>query len=179
MRLDLDPERSAPFVWQETLELLAESVDREVLVALGPVRCDGRLELSERGFRLLVDVAYQQDLSCTRCLSAYSAPVANRLELTLIRAHEASEPEAEVELEEEDLDTLIVEGEHLESEVLIAEHVALEIPMKPLCSADCLGICPHCGADRNLEPECCERPSADPRWAALSTLRDRLAAEGR
>lgn len=179
MRLHLDPDRVEPLVWEETIALRPELIDGNLLMALGPIQCEGRLEVTQRGFRLLVAVAYEQELACTRCLRSYPAPAANRLELTLMRAEEVTEPEAETELGEADLDTLIVEGEHLETESLIADHVTLEIPMKPLCGADCLGLCSHCGADRNLQPDCCEQPTADPRWAALSTVRDRLAAEGR
>lgn len=87
--------------------------------------------------------------------------------------------EAEVELDQDDLGVLMLDGEHLDTEPLIQEQVVLEIPMKPLCASDCKGLCPRCGADRNLTPDCCEEPAGDERWEALGTLRDRLSAEGR
>jgi uncharacterized protein len=47
--------------------------------------------------------------------------------------------------------------------------------MKPLCRADCSGLCPTCGKDLN-EGQCnCERTEIDPRWAKLS----KLAAAGK
>jgi len=46
--------------------------------------------------------------------------------------------------------------------------VASHLDLKPLCSADCLGICPECGADRNLDPCAChEQRGGDPRLAVL------------
>ena len=85
----------------------------------------------------------------------------------------------EVELEKDELGVLVVEGEHLDTEPLVAEQILLEVPMKPLCSPDCRGLCPRCGADRNVTPNCCEEPAGDDRWEALSALRDRLSADGR
>jgi uncharacterized metal-binding protein YceD (DUF177 family) len=87
--------------------------------------------------------------------------------------------EAEVELDQDDLGVLVLDGEHLDTEPLIQEQVVLEIPMKPLCATECKGLCPRCGADRNLTSDCCEEPASDERWEALGTLRDRLSAEGR
>jgi uncharacterized protein len=89
----------------------------------------------------------------------------------------AKHEEPEVELEKDELGVLLVDGEHLDTEPLIAEQILLELPMKPLCTPECRGLCPRCGADRNLEPECCEEPAGDERWEALGALRDRLSAE--
>ena len=52
----------------------------------------------------------------------------------------------------------------------------LELPLAPLCSEDCQGLCPVCGANRNTEPCDCA-PVADPRWAALDALRDATPPE--
>jgi len=91
--------------------------------------------------------------------------------------HTTEEPE--IELEKDELGVLLIEGEHLDTEPLIAEQVLLELPMKPLCGPECRGLCPRCGADRNLVPDCCEEPAGDERFEALGTLRDKLSADGR
>ena len=91
----------------------------------------------------------------------------------------AKHEESEVELEKDELGVLLVDGEHLDTEPLIAEQVLLELPMKPLCASECRGLCPRCGADRNLVPDCCEEPAGDERWEALGALRDRLSADRR
>ncbi|MDR2708541.1 MAG: YceD family protein [Elusimicrobiota bacterium] len=42
----------------------------------------------------------------------------------------------------------------------IRELAILEIPMKPLCSEDCLGICPVCGRQNKKDDACaCQEPS--------------------
>ena len=53
---------------------------------------------------------------------------------------------------------------------MIHDALVLELPLAPLCREDCKGLCPHCGADRNVEPCGCVAPR-DPRWANLDVLR--------
>ncbi|MDY5613643.1 MAG: DUF177 domain-containing protein, partial [Dysosmobacter sp.] len=45
----------------------------------------------------------------------------------------------------------------------------LEMDTKTLCSEDCKGLCPRCGADLNLGPCSCKK-EVDPRLAALAKL---------
>lgn len=54
---------------------------------------------------------------------------------------------------------------------LIREKILLAIPMKPLCSPDCKGLCPVCGHDLNEGP--CEhvgQKSIHPAWLVLEQL---------
>ncbi|HZJ03073.1 MAG TPA: DUF177 domain-containing protein [Thermoleophilia bacterium] len=53
---------------------------------------------------------------------------------------------------------------------LTREAVILALPEKLLCREDCLGICPHCGKDRNLEECHCLVEQLDPRWEKLREL---------
>ena len=48
------------------------------------------------------------------------------------------------------------------------------LPVRTLCKPDCKGLCPHCGANRNLQPCSCEEGPNDPRWGSLSELRNRM-----
>jgi len=62
-------------------------------------------------------------------------------------------------------------GDELDLEPLARDAVILELPLAPLCSEACLGLCPTCGANRNTEPCACA-PTVDPRWSALDALRE-------
>ncbi len=62
-------------------------------------------------------------------------------------------------------------GDELDLEPLARDAVILELPLAPLCSEACLGLCPTCGANRNTEPCACA-PATDPRWSALDALRE-------
>jgi len=61
-------------------------------------------------------------------------------------------------------------GDEVDLEPLVRDAVLLELPPAPLCQPDCLGLCPHCGVNRNTEACGCE-PPPDPRWSALDVLR--------
>ena len=73
----------------------------------------------------------------------------------------------------------LANGEHDEIELLengtidlddLARTVfILEMDTKTLCSEDCKGLCPRCGADLNLGPCSCKK-EIDPRLAVLAKL---------
>jgi uncharacterized protein len=71
--------------------------------------------------------------------------------------------------EEED-PFFITENHLVDLEEAIREYALLELPMQPLCKADCKGLCPTCGADRNLEECECQSDEGDDRFAALKAL---------
>jgi uncharacterized protein len=58
---------------------------------------------------------------------------------------------------------------------VVRDACILDLPLAPLCRADCAGLCPECGVNRNLEQCSCDAPT-DPRWDALRALSDE--AEG-
>jgi uncharacterized protein len=73
------------------------------------------------------------------------------------------------ELSAEDLDVLYYDDFVVPFDPLIEEQLQLELPMKELCRADCRGLCPQCGADRNAAPCDCT-PPPDERWKTLKTI---------
>lgn len=76
------------------------------------------------------------------------------------------------ELEDEENDEiLLLDGTELDLDDAVTTAFVLAMDTKNLCSDDCKGLCPKCGADLNLGPCGC-RPETDPRWAALSQLLD-------
>ena len=102
---------------------------------------------------------------CRRCLR----PVGGELRCEV---RELYRPRPPREPPNEDEDTYPLSGEMLDLRPLVRDAILLEMPIAPLCREDCAGLCPTCGADLN-EGECdCPPASADPRWAALDTLRD-------
>jgi uncharacterized protein len=45
---------------------------------------------------------------------------------------------------------ILPEDAQVDLEPLIREYALLEIPIKPICRPDCLGLCPVCGEDLNV-----------------------------
>ncbi|HQE67620.1 MAG TPA: DUF177 domain-containing protein [Bacillota bacterium] len=51
--------------------------------------------------------------------------------------------------------------------------MAAKLAMKPLCKADCKGLCTVCGKNKNSIDCQCKSEEVDPRMQALSKLLDR------
>jgi uncharacterized protein len=85
------------------------------------------------------------------------------------REYQATDPEGSDELL-----TPYLSDHTLELDAWARDAIALALPEQILCRADCEGLCPMCGKDLNVEPHEHEEERADPRWAALAELRDKL-----
>jgi uncharacterized protein len=101
---------------------------------------------------------------CYRCLADAV------LELPIsAREYQASNPDTTDELRNP-----YVEEDRLELATWARDALALALPDKILCRADCAGLCPQCGKDLNIEPHTHHEEAGDSRWAALAELRERL-----
>ena len=60
-----------------------------------------------------------------------------------------------------------MEGELIDLDGPIRDAIILNLPINPLCSADCPGLCPDCGMKWIELPEDHEHAPADIRWAGL------------
>jgi uncharacterized protein len=110
-------------------------------------------------------------LTCSRCLEPLSTTVAPEVDLCLRPCPTARHEE--VELGPDDLEIDFYREDTLDVAGLIRSEVELALPMKPLCTPECRGLCPACGANRNLTPCACDTRRTDPRLAALEALRHR------
>jgi uncharacterized protein len=106
-----------------------------------------------------------------------------RIEGPCMRCLEPARVEAEVdareidqrESDDEELRSPYVDGEELDAGRWAhdAAVLALPIPVRILCRADCAGLCPVCGESLNdADPTAHEHESApDPRWDKLKDLK--------
>jgi DUF177 domain-containing protein len=97
---------------------------------------------------------------CFRCLQ--DAELALQLHL---REYEATKPETDEERSE------YLDDDRLDLSAWAHDAIALALPDKILCRADCAGLCPVCGKDLNTEPHEHVEERTDPRWEKLSRLR--------
>ncbi|MEO7442752.1 MAG: DUF177 domain-containing protein [Acidimicrobiales bacterium] len=68
--------------------------------------------------------------------------------------------------------TYPLDGDRLDLALLARDAVLLELPLAPLCSEGCRGLCLTCGVDRNQGDCGCAPEMVDDRWAALDALRN-------
>ncbi len=170
MKIRLDRVREEPFRWQETQAIPVGALGRPELSGLGEVAWRGQVAAAHPGFLLRARLSYEQTLACTRCLRSIVEAVESEVEL-LVLVGPARPVAGEHELREDDMSVLVVEDETLDTQPLLLEQLQLNVPMRALCRPDCAGLCPICGADRNLEPCGCKEREIDPRWSALAALR--------
>jgi uncharacterized protein len=121
-------------------------------------------------FRLVGSVKTTLELPCSRCLEAFAWPVDAQFDLRY-QPHAMNTGEGEREIEEDDLSTAFYENEEIDLGQLMREQFYLSLPMKPLCGADCKGLCPICGTNLNRGTCDCKRTWDDPRFAALGELK--------
>ena len=109
--------------------------------------------------------------TCGRCLE----PFPSRVEVVVdVRLEPRPAGADSVELGADDLDVDFYTNDELDVARLVENEATLALPMKPLCRVDCRGLCPACGANRNLAPCTCDTRPPDPRLAALRDLAGRL-----
>jgi uncharacterized protein len=97
---------------------------------------------------------------CMRCLGR-AAPV------FAVDAREVSQPGGG-----DELSSPYVERDELDLRAWARDALALALPTKLLCRAECAGLCDICGADLNLAgSDHRHEREPDPRWAKLSELR--------
>ena len=130
-------------------------------------------------FRLVGRVQTTLELPCGRCLEPFTMPVDQPFDLRY-QPHALNAGVGERELEEDDLTTAFYEHDEIDLGQLMREQFYLSLPMKPLCSPGCHGLCPLCGTNLNRGTCACKSDWEDPRLAALRALKtNKLGPENR
>jgi uncharacterized protein len=111
-------------------------------------------------------------LECSRCLENFAFDIDAGVDIELAPARALS-AEAEHELAGGELDTEFYEGDEIEPLEIVKEQLLISIPMVPLHSPDCKGLCSVCGADLN-KTECGHERNAPGDFGAFSALKDLL-----
>jgi len=142
---------------------------REPLVAVLPAHIAGEVTRVEGGYSLSARLSWEGKLECSRCLAPYD--FADEEEFSLLLYPRQPVAEAELSLDKDDLDAYFYDEPVVPVAPIVEERIQIAIPMKPLCREDCRGLCPQCGADRNLSECNCVVEFIDPRWRALQLLK--------
>ena len=124
-----------------------------------PVTVEGHVRNSADVLTLTMDLRSTLDAVCDRCGKEFLQE--KEIPFTCILAEE-------VENEDNDEIVLLEDGE-VDLGDLARTMFILGMDTKTLCSEDCKGLCPGCGADLNLGPCSCKKET-DPRLAVLAKL---------
>lgn len=155
LEIDGDIEPDDPIWKGGEIELLApvHVRARATPVASGEIWVQGRLATTVAG-------------ECRRCLDPVEVKVQEALELLFVPSDER-EGGAEGDAEARVLDLNAQEVDLTEP---VREELLLAVPRYVVCEADCRGLCPRCGANRNRESCECTFDEPDPRWDKLRAM---------
>lgn len=155
-----------------------EEVTSEQEIELEPVRLGGQryIPVPERvPAELAVSRASTGTVFQLRFVGRLHGPCFRCLEETVVEERiDAREYQATSPGTAEELRTPYVDEDRLDLSAWARDALVLGLPDKILCRPDCAGLCPVCGKDLNLEWHTHDQVEPDPRWAALSELREKL-----
>ena len=162
MKLDLMPLAQQPgAVMPFTLQLDLSDVEwYGTRPATQPVHVEGQVQNRAGALELKARLDTVLSLTCDRCAKPFRRE--KTVEYETLLAFELANGESD--------DIVLLNGDgELELDELMREVVLLEMDTKNLCSEDCKGLCPGCGADLNVELCRCKK-EIDPRLAVLAQL---------
>jgi uncharacterized protein len=157
--------KGKPETLQETLDLSGLLEGRQDLISLGELRAD--LVARAEGDTVVVEGSLEltATLVCSRCLGPAEEHLTIPFRETFTR-----EPVAADSAERQDDELHHIQEDCAELTPYVEEAVWMALAYVPLCKADCKGLCPECGTNRN-EQECgCSTEKLDPRFADLADL---------
>jgi len=170
MRLDLGKIRTAHERYEKVYPPDAFAPDQDGFRIVAPVSLAFDIDKDKQQFHLVGTVKTTLELTCGRCLEPFTLPVAAEFDLRY-QPHALNAGEGEREIEEDDLTTAFYENDEIDLGQLMREQFYLALPMKPLCSDACHGLCPQCGTNLNRGTCECKTGWEDPRFAALKKLK--------
>jgi len=135
-------------------------VDADLLLTVedGDLRVEGSFEALGEGF-------------CDLCSDPVTLRLGKAFNTFLTPLSRDRAAAASVELHEEDLDVGYYDGTGIETNDILWEQVALELPLRVVCSEECRGVCPVCGKNRNLEACSCKAGDAPGPFAILKNMK--------
>ena len=98
-------------------------------------------------------------LICSRCAVPVTLPLSGSCH-RIYRKGPIGRPASEREIDEEDLAVTPFDGFRIDLAETAREEIYLLVPLKPLCGESCAGLCPRCGANRNLVSCECARDAS-------------------
>lgn len=156
IREEIDAEKS----FQGALKLKPIQMGERLIDILKAVEVAGVVRNVRDGIIVEGEVGVDLRLECSRCLESYDTHITGRLEELFTWRVDQDEGDEYMEL-------FPIVGNKIDLEPAIDQLIASDIPFKPLCRADCAGICSVCGRNKNIFPHDCQEGAVDIRMAKL------------
>lgn len=169
MRIELDKLEEHGGKFTRLYEANELSLDDPEVRLVEPAQVSARVRLEGKDAELQGKLLAKLEVVCGRCLQPVELPVSTEFHERFVRAVSwAAEEQHEVQAE--DLNISVFDGEAIELDDVVREELLLAVPVNVLCREDCRGLCPICGVDRNMSSCQCEINEIDSRWQKLKEL---------
>lgn len=198
MQLDLNRIREAETPFAKTFEPETLAAADDPFRITGPVELVMTIRKDDDLYHLVGQIRGALELACSRCLESFTFALDPSFDLRYLPQHlnlgagsddaddrkaqddraggddddeDAGAPDGG-EVGGDDLNTAFYRDDQIELVQLIREQIFLAMPMKPLHSDLCKGLCPSCGANLNETACTCTTEWIDPRLAPLQKLKN-------
>jgi len=149
------------------------SVDRTFVDGPEPLEIpQGQVRIlrTHQGVLVTADIEVEANLTCSRCLRQFPRSSSLHIEEEYLLAAEVKALRLVDPSFGDEMDFSIDEDNIVDLTEALRQYVIADEPMKPLCRAECLGLCHLCGNDFNQDPCECGAGQMDPRWSGLAGL---------
>ncbi len=131
-----------------------------------PIEVTAHVTSMGNGILLELEVESEGEFLCDRCGAEYKRVIKGGAKTFF------SFDCAKITVEEEEETRCLSPTSHeIDITQDVRDALLLAVPTKHLCHEDCLGLCPHCGANLNFESCSCPKGDIDPRWEILKDLK--------
>jgi len=169
MRIELDKLEEHGGRFERLYDTNELPLDDPEVRLVEPAEVSGRVRREGTEVALSGQLQAKLEVVCGRCLQPVELPISADFSERFVRDVSWA-AEEQHELQPEDLNVSVFDGEGLELDDLVREELLLAVPVNVLCREDCKGLCPSCGIDRNLSKCQCEAEEVDSRWQKLKEL---------
>ncbi|HKZ03661.1 MAG TPA: DUF177 domain-containing protein [Pyrinomonadaceae bacterium] len=169
MRIELESLEGTDGRFAQTYEPGQLTLSDERVHLAQPAKVTGRIRQANGQVVVKGQISSLIQIECDRCLKFVEMPVEATFNLEYVTP-QTYETRRAAELSERDMALSVFDGEAIDIDELVGEQLLLALPSRVLCQEVCKGLCPVCGADRNLADCACEPSEVDPRWTALKEL---------
>ncbi len=147
----------------ESLQELGAEAD-----VLAPGLVNVAITEENRLWRVRGDIEVTVRMPCSRCLENYTVTMAANVDRFFAIGKDPAHSFGQTEMEE---DIVFLESGEFSPLRFAEEEYILLIPMIPLCSENCRGLCQECGSDLNKNPCDCPTIEKENPFAVLGKLK--------
>ena len=146
------PDRGLKIEEEVSAEVFSEGAG---LTLAQPARVSVNARKIHGGFHVKAEATAEIKCECVRCLEPTVCQTTGKFDI-VYQPFNSDDEYTQKQLEDRDLGIRFFKGNEIDLAPEIRQTVLLNLPTKPMCSSDCKGLCPNCGANRNQEQCGCE-----------------------